>query len=322
MSILHNVGCGNCKELVLRYCNCQLKCVYCFAISYAWQSNWINERVKTIKQAFSLKNFDWIRISGGEPLLNKKHTRELIETFLLLDRSVDEPLRVIIQTNGFALSKKEIQTELKRILSIENLQILIELSLKGTNSREFSLLTQRKGDLYSRQIKGYEFLQEITSKNGISVRARMGIGPHSKSIIFVYPDTFPKKGEIGKSIEAMFHPSKWSYDFNMIFKSEIHSYGYMAIEDINVTEGGINARINLNIPAIVRLLERKLILDRANVVNTYSDFASRASTSFPWLTNGQKVDLETQYREIRSKFSIVPADAYLGKKEFTSRRAN
>jgi len=330
--MLHSVGCGGCQELALRYCNCHFECIFCFAISYAWPSRWKSakpirkcspiEIAESIKREIALKKYDWVRISGGEPLLTIKRTRELIETLFLLDRSVDSPLRIVIQTNGFAVSNKKIQTELEKLLATENIQILIELSLKGTNNIEFSLLTQRKPELYSNQINGYDVLKEITSGNHISVRARMGIGSHSKSIIFVYPDTFPTKEDKMKPIEAMFHPSKWCDDFEQLYQSEYRSYGYMAIEDINVTEGGINARTQLNMPAIVRLIDRKLILDRANVVNGYSDFARMANRSFPHLTNSQKAHLETQYSEIKSKFNIVPAQAYLGKKEFPRRRTH
>lgn len=326
-SILHSVNCGGCQELAVRYCQCHFECIFCFAINYSWQSKWKNanslkysptEIATAIKKEISINKYDWLRISGGEPFLNTKRTREIIETLCILDKSVDKPLKVIIQTNGFTLANKEIQNELKKITAIEKLQILIELSLKGTNEIEFSLLTQKAPELYSHQIEGYKSLQESNFDNNISVRARMGIGPHSKSIIFVYPDTFPN-GDKQKPCETMFHPSKWCVDFKQIYKKELQLYGYMAIESINVTEGSINARTQLNMPAIVRLLEKKLILDRLNGVNQYSDFPMKTNLRFPYLDNSQKRDLETQYKEIRSKFRIVPAQAYLAKNEFPTK---
>jgi hypothetical protein len=236
----------------------------------------------------------------------------MVKVLHLVDKSIEGPLRIVLQTNGVALQTVGILTELANLARTKNLRILIELSFKGTNSEEFSLLTQKKPDLFLRQIGAYNALQKLAS---VSVRARLGIGPHHKSIMFVYPDTFPEQNR-DQSIEPMFHPSKWSEMFKAVYEKELRKHGYFAIESINVTEGGINTRTQLNIPAISRLLERRLVVDRANRINTYRDFSRISKARFPLLDFSQTERLEKQYQDIKSRFGIVSAAAYLTKNEF------
>ena len=265
-----------------------------------------------------LKKFCWLRITGGEPFLSQSRVKHLVQTLKEINdhlkQNKSDSFRIIIQSNG-SLVSQHIINKLKQLEKLSNLKILFELSLKGTNECEFNFLTGMTSSLYNNQIKSYyAFRDMVKDSDNLFFRCRMGIGPHRRTVIFIYPETYPNNNK--ELSEGMFLPSKWSSNFERVYQQEINSHGYLAMEHIYVTEGGINSRTNLYIPAVVRLLEKKIILDRGNKINYYNDFKRISKIKFPELTTEQIQYLDDQFSEIKNKFPLRPSETYLEKNEF------
>jgi len=131
----------------------------------------------------------FIRFTGGEPTL---YWSEIVQIFNLFQGNHStSQIPVLIQTNGVEIGKESIP--LNALASTSRLQYLIELSFKGTNREEFSILTGRPPELYERQLKAYEILGDLSHKRpNLSVAAVLGIyhssvrGKKSK-YVFVNP---------------------------------------------------------------------------------------------------------------------------------------
>ena len=121
---------------------------------------------------------------------------------------------VLIQTNGIKIGKEDIS--LDRLQTKTEQLYLFELSFKGTNRNEFSLLTGKEPELYGYQLKAYEILHELYEKNhNIQVVAVLGVyhssvvGNESK-----YVFTSPNNGN------ALFDNQKlWNEQFRNIWSS-------------------------------------------------------------------------------------------------------
>jgi len=144
-----------------------------------------------------------IRLTGNEPTLQWTHIIELLKILddqsrirkameYCLDSLKDEALlkilgslKVLIQTNGIEVGKKDCTINVEDLKSIKNLDITIEVSFKGVNPDQFAWLADSPADLFECQCAGFKRLWEIQTTN-IHVVPELGIG-HSENIKG-YPD--------------------------------------------------------------------------------------------------------------------------------------
>lgn len=146
-----------------------------------------DDTIKTIM--YPSKSF--IRFTGGEPTL---YWDELLQVFSSLanDREmVNVP--ILIQTNGVLVGNGDIDLSELNKEPIGKLKFLFELSLKGTNSEEFEILTGKPKELYEHQLSGYEkFKTAQKNNNNLSFVTVLGvyhssIRGHRSKYAFVYP---------------------------------------------------------------------------------------------------------------------------------------
>lgn len=135
----------------------------------------------------------FIRFTGGEPVIYWKELLEVLKQLANNETTVDIP--IIIQTNGISIGNGTVNIyELTRT-PFNRLKILFELSIKGTNSEEFELLTRTSKKLYAYQIKAYKLFKNARSHNrNLSFICVLGIyhssimGKQSK-FVFAYPNS-------------------------------------------------------------------------------------------------------------------------------------
>ena len=125
-----------------------------------------------------------IRITGGEPLFSKERWSHLVEVLNTLDKRLDSkqpdyggPLdnrlrdygrhkqrrrkRVVVQSNGILLGDTiPFEDFIDVIRSLQNLEILFHLSIKGSNADEFGLLTKGNEKLFTCQVGLIDSLDE------------------------------------------------------------------------------------------------------------------------------------------------------------------
>jgi uncharacterized Fe-S cluster-containing radical SAM superfamily protein len=196
-------------ELRLDLSGCNLMCPFCWTINkpHFWTPVDICDHITCRLDNYYRSNIHmsivYIRVTGGEPILNRKRIYHLMELLRLLDENVSKTpsysqwkqrkspkniwgrRNIKIQTNGLELPDvlDLIITDLKEI---QNICITFEVSLKGTNPDEFSILSgRRKG--FSKQILALEQLIEYEKKGyPIFARAILGI-LHSQQYDLVFP---------------------------------------------------------------------------------------------------------------------------------------
>ncbi|MFC2041925.1 hypothetical protein ACFLTV_00265 [Chloroflexota bacterium] len=149
----------------------------------------------------------YLRVTGGEPILNEKRLYHLLELFRLINENISQdelhdmwkprnsPRNLLgrrnikIQTNGVILSKL-LSSCMRDVNNLRNICLTIEVSLKGTNPIEFGVLSGGMPvELFHEQLRVIE--QLITSeKDGypIFVRAIIGIF-HSEQYDLVTPNS-------------------------------------------------------------------------------------------------------------------------------------
>ena len=161
--IVTNAECGPTPpgEVVIRSAFCNLRCIPCFAYNYSWP-----EKAKTNKEVISVSvsklirefqtflnktpipgnksSYNWFRILGGEPFLNKKSLKDYVSFLMNIpdDISLKFNNSILIQTNGIVLGtidKKELR-EIFSPLRDKPFKIVIEISIKGSNSEEFKII--------------------------------------------------------------------------------------------------------------------------------------------------------------------------------------
>ena len=204
-SVVDDVRCGHEEEAVVRFAACNFSCVHCFSFASSWPHCWhrykkmreySTEEVATeINSVISGYRYSWLRITGGEPFWKLERARELCAVLKLIEgngRNFNED--VVIQTNGFILANRKRCLEITARLADLSLDVLIEISLKGTCSDEFKLLTLLPNKGYYIQLKAVENLREaVEGRRNLSYRLVMGYGPNrvSKDLpthVFVHPE--------------------------------------------------------------------------------------------------------------------------------------
>lgn len=227
--------CGNFPyEIALRFAGCNLQCGACFASGYSWPQKYqLSKRVRKDiaidkliedydKIPKNTKPYNWMRILGGEPLLNDTYIRYLFSFIEKIAQKDTEQFNngIIIQTNGIWIGNHDItllENCLNRIYELNpNLRIAIEISIKGTNPSEFSLLTRSSNQFYNANINAYYKLRRILTGNlratiiagfGISESLLLSNGQSPKSIMTI----------ISNENSPTFHPDNWSIEFTNLY---------------------------------------------------------------------------------------------------------
>lgn len=178
---------------------CNLQCQFCWnplsnnkalVKSQTCQKdlNFIYE--KTLSNCSLNQQKTFIRFTGGEPTLQWS---ELINVFNLFKRNnILANIPILIQTNGIEIGRNNIK--LDDLYNIKQ-RFIFEMSFKGTNEREFSLLTQREARYYQYQIEGYRILSHIANINK-NIRVIPVLGIYHSSVkgalskyVFLDPNT-------------------------------------------------------------------------------------------------------------------------------------
>lgn len=204
----------------------------------------------------------YIQITGGETLLNLDRVEYLVKviTYLNMDIERNTDLNkniygIIIQTNGSFIgsesenSRKAIE-ELSKLKGLSNLDILFEVSIKGTNEEEFKILTGVDKSKFYNQIRAFDILSELEENtSNISAVARLGTGHHHISAQFIYPDK-----------SSMFLRNKWSKEFSDIYEYSLNKFNNekMVAECINA-EGDGGGKLDNSMPAICRCIKNNII---------------------------------------------------------------
>uniref|UniRef100_A0A7C3MGH8 4Fe-4S cluster-binding domain-containing protein n=1 Tax=Archaeoglobus fulgidus TaxID=2234 RepID=A0A7C3MGH8_ARCFL len=220
--------------LVIRYWGCQLRCPLCFAQSYAYRNEQksripkeasLEEAVELAKKLIEIKKLKakWFRIEGGEPIQSRKHMEMTAELAARVLKLLEPRGRVVIQTNGIWLGKKEENVNnfiqiLKKEINREDIKagkrIAIEISFKGPNpesARAYSGIQEI--DILNLQTNAFQSLVKILEKefwkNGnevVSVYPVAGFGPDLEKFVFIPLDAKNK-------LFPLFHPSTWSPNY-------------------------------------------------------------------------------------------------------------
>ncbi|MEM3387569.1 MAG: 4Fe-4S cluster-binding domain-containing protein [Nitrososphaerales archaeon] len=254
-------------EIALRFAGCCLKCGPCFASDYAWVDRFQkNRRVTRISDVSRLvsdylgieypknyQSYNWLRILGGEPLLNEDYIKFLFNVLIEVSKKDSKKFNngIIIQTNGIFVGRKKensnlLREKLNELYQVnQNVKVCIEISIKGTNVQEFELITQSQNrsadelalfkslfgwnleacsssDLFDYNIRAFYNLLEISNElpnfrptviAGFGVNETYLLSTSSKERITI----------IFKDNKPIYHPDFWSDNFKELY-SKFTSY--------------------------------------------------------------------------------------------------
>ena len=202
-------------EFRLDFYGCNLRCPFCWTINKPlwWSPDEIYERIKCRFNKYYNSGLGvaitYLRITGGEPILNRERINHLLDLFNLIDNAIKQDkvyeiwktrkspqnLRgrknIKIQTNGIMIPRL-CEYFIKELKNFNNISFTFEVSLKGTNPDEFSVLSGGLNkEKFFEQIKAVKELIEYEKQcYPIFIRGILGIF-HSEQ----YDLVFPQNGE-------------------------------------------------------------------------------------------------------------------------------
>lgn len=239
-------------EIVLRAAHCNFNCIPCFAAGYSHAEKIRSRRSKDIVEIKDVnglisdfKNFienrytkdfvskcnppefNWLRIVGGEPVLNVHYLKFLLEFIIGINeytKSFGE--RVIVQTNGFFLSSQRYEDlePLFNIVKDFKGKIVFEISIKGGNKKEFSIASKREEDDYFLVFNCIEHFRKLNQKfPNIDFVALAGFGPN---IRFLQNSSIRSKITLydPNTNKPFYHPINWDENFKKIHSSITAKY--------------------------------------------------------------------------------------------------
>jgi len=245
--IFSNAVCGKFPpgEIVIRSAYCNFNCIPCFAAGYShikkiekrkindiveikdfnelvidFEKIIRNENVKKIISDCNPPEFNWLRILGGEPILNADNLAFLLKFLMGVNKYTDTfGKRVIIQTNGLFLGSQkyeDIETTFNLVDGFDG-KIVFEISLKGGNGKEFSITSKRKEEDYSLIFNCIEHFKKISKKfSNVDFVAIAGFGPNKR---------FLQGIETGGKItlynpikkQPFYHSANWDDNFKRLY---------------------------------------------------------------------------------------------------------
>jgi uncharacterized Fe-S cluster-containing radical SAM superfamily protein len=133
---------------------CNLRCAFCWSGNSVWNTEKTGkfytskQVVESLYSTSREKGYSKVRISGGEPTIGRKHLIEIL-------RMIDSKLLFILETNGLLLGYNKNYVE--ELSSFKNIHIRV--CLKGSNAKEFQILTGAKNG-FEYQMKALEYLRD------------------------------------------------------------------------------------------------------------------------------------------------------------------
>lgn len=228
-------------EIALRFANCVLRCGACFAAGYSWSDLFQkNRRVVSnipLNRLIADYNsipippdgcYNWMRILGGEPLLNDEYIEYLFDFIIDVSKSDSKKFHngIIIQTNGIHIGKGNTEVLRKKLNDLygvnSNVMISIETSIKGTNPAEFALLTQSSSELYQYNIRSYYNLMDLHLPNlrpviiagfGVNESYLLNEGNSNYRITILFKEDTP-----------IYHPDNWDEHFSKLYSDFTQEY--------------------------------------------------------------------------------------------------
>ncbi|MCD6300970.1 MAG: radical SAM protein [Staphylothermus sp.] len=143
---------------------CNLRCKFCWSWRYSYFTNkgqYYSPQVVYMKLSSiaGQKKYRYVRLSGGESTLSRKHLLSLLELF------EETSLWFILETNGILIGH---DTQYAEELS-KYRRLIVRVSFKGTTSEEFEKLTGADKRFYELQFKALENLIDAGLKPGQQV---------------------------------------------------------------------------------------------------------------------------------------------------------
>ncbi|MEM4717766.1 MAG: radical SAM protein [Desulfurococcaceae archaeon] len=138
---------------------CNLRCKFCWSWRYSFYSDkgWFESPVSAFKKLVDIATkcrYRYLRLSGGEPTIGVNHLIELL-------RLVEDTRYVfILETNGLLLGR---YMEYAKTLSGFH-RLIIRVSFKGCNEKEFEVLSGADRVFYEYQLKALENLSMLGFK--------------------------------------------------------------------------------------------------------------------------------------------------------------
>ena len=201
-------------ELRLDLSGCNLACPFCWTIDRpSWRTpTEICDHITCRLEQYHKSDVDmgivYMRVTGGEPILNRRRMSHLMEIVRILDDRVAKVSsysqwkqrrspsnvwgrrNIKIQTNGTKLPDV-LDSMVALLREVQNICLTFEVSLKGTNAEEFSVLSGRETG-FKDQISALERLIEC-EKQGYPIFARAIVGIlHSEQYDLVSPSNGQK----------------------------------------------------------------------------------------------------------------------------------
>jgi uncharacterized Fe-S cluster-containing radical SAM superfamily protein len=144
---------------------CNLRCGFCWSWREAshrmvegsfYKPEEVFRRLTSIADAHG---YGYVRLSGGEPTISRKHVLKLLEVF--------EGTRYtfILETNGILIGVDNTYAE--ELASYRNL--IVRVSLKGTSREEFQMLTLAEPSFFEYQLKALKNLVDAGLEPGKQV---------------------------------------------------------------------------------------------------------------------------------------------------------
>lgn len=230
-------------ELTLRFAQCCLHCGACFASGYSWPEKFRhNKRVRSniaveqivdeftnIQYPKEHRSYNWLRILGGEPLLNDEYIDFLFNVLIKISSMDSKKFNdgIVIQTNGIHMGKghlENLKQGLTRLYNVNpNVIVAIETSIKGSNPDEFMLIAQQNTpDGFYWNIKSYFNLKALNLPNlRPTVIAGYGI---NESFLLRKGLTSDRISIVSLEGKPIYHPSLWSKEFEGLYNDFTNTY--------------------------------------------------------------------------------------------------
>lgn len=307
--------CGNAPyEISLRFAGCNLRCGLCFASGYSWSDLYLkrksitNEKTvddviedfKAIPYPPNYSSYNWLRVLGGEPLLNDKYIDFLFEVLINISEIDSKKFNngIIIQTNGIYIGKgntKQIKNHIEELYEINpSVNVAIETSIKGTNPEEFKLLTQQSSEeLFKYNLRSYFALKQLNLPNLRSmVVAGFGL---NESFLLREGKSKDRMTIFLEEDKPCYHPDFWTKDFKELYDDFTGVYKNLNHMFIKMPMYGIKDRFDLGWV--------KRALKQGKQIYNERFYDSKYATQ-------KNIKLEASFYEILDKFFLVENQRY------------
>ncbi len=146
---------------------CNMRCRFCWSWtrgSYRTDIGRFYSPREALSRILSIafeKGYRYIRLSGAEPTLSKRHLLDMLDT---LERT-DTKIKFILETNGIEIG---VDDEFAKSLSRYR-KLIVRVSIKGTSPETFHRITGAKKEYFYIQLRAIEKLIEHGMQPGEQV---------------------------------------------------------------------------------------------------------------------------------------------------------